>query len=141
MGRPLGSLSSKIREPIIQERKNDPYVTMTLIANKFGVSKQYVEQVLRHEGVRTRRILHTHPCLQCKEEVSLRKKFCNRKCQLKFYRIILTCDECGKTFERMRCDAILTLRTPRTPKAPIKLWFCNHKCQGKHIAKYRKVIP
>lgn len=141
MGRTLGCCSSKIREPVIQERKDNPYMTMQTIANKFNISRQRVHQFLKQKGVMTRRILPKHPCLQCKKEILLRRKFCNRKCQFEFHRITLICDECGKAFKRRLSNAFYTLRKPRTPKAPIKLWFCNRVCQGKHIVKYRAVIP
>ncbi len=137
MGQTLGKHWSKIRVPIIQERKDGPYLTLQQIAAKFGISRQRVEQILKQEGLPTKRLYLKHPCKQCGNEIPLNQKFCNRKCHREFCKITLVCNECETVFKRRRSDALGTLRKPRTLGAPVKLWFCTKQCQGKHIIKYR----
>lgn len=138
MGRALGGYSSKIRELVIQDRKDNPYITLQMIGDKFNVSKQRVYQFLKRERIRAGHVCRKHPCPQCGREVSLKNVFCSKECLSEFHRITLICDECGKSFKRRLSDAFYTLRAPRTPAAPVKLWFCNQKCHGKHVVKYRK---
>jgi len=130
-------------EQVALLRSEDPRLRAINIAKQIGCSRELVRQILLRlrlptnpTGYRVRTLRH---CRNCGGEISYRRwkgeSLC-RACKWRKYHVLVTCTECGKTFERerrqMRAGALLT----RSPSAlfqmlPQTKFFCNRDCQAR----------
>ena len=140
VGRPKGSPGnigarwSKITGGIIEERKKNPCLTLQQIGDKYGVSKEYIRQVLNREGLPTKHFIQNYVCNYCEKILHRRKLFCNHICMRKYHDVQMICDYCGKTFTRKIHNIKISLRRPLGGKGQ-KKFFCNKSCHGKYIAE------
>jgi hypothetical protein len=127
----------KLRAGLIRkERLDNPCAYSAEIAVKYGVSREYVRQVLSHAGLSTKRLVQKHACINCGEIKCKRigQNFCSNGCLQEFHKVTLICDYCGKSFQRLLSEAYWTLRA--VGKGKKKLWFCNKKCNGSYVARH-----
>lgn len=86
------------RQQVVELRQKNPCMTSTWIADKVGLSRERVRQILKSEGLMTKR--PPRLCPQCGKTVrSRRQVYCSWKCRRKDTYIKAACDYCGKLKE------------------------------------------
>jgi len=103
-------------------KRKHPNLGPQQIAERTGLTRQRVWQILKGEGMTTRRI-HRY-CANCNAPMPRKdRKFCSSRCRAEFRRgITLTCDWCGGKFTRQRWD----VKGKR--KRGYKHHFCSKTC-------------
>ena len=105
----------------------DPDLSNAEVGRRLGLSRQRVMEMRRQAGLpaspATQRI-GWHPCLRCRVQIPLRRKYCSRACQWDY--IQLVCDECGKEFQR-----------PRRLAARYEHHLCSQMCKGSWLKLIR----
>ncbi len=108
------------KSKVISLRSTNPYMKMSDIGRAVGVSKQRVYQILRKQGLPTKRSVELkYKCLVCGHSSS--NKFCSKICKAKWQKIPIVCTNCGKLFFR---DKERLLQHHR------EALFCCRKCFG-----------
>ena len=98
---------SNTQKQVIELRNANLFMTMSEIANRVGVSRQRVHQILKKEGIPTGHRIRTkqikkisYNCPMCGTVSSF--KFCSDECKKKWQEIPVVCTRCGKLFTRDR---------------------------------------
>jgi sulfur relay (sulfurtransferase) DsrC/TusE family protein len=122
-------------------REGDATLSLGQIAERVGVTRQRVHQILKEDGLATARVFTSKhpPCPGCGKRRPWRHKreVCNA-CRAKTVSVRLRCDHCSVLFYRRR------YYTPFNPKRASQNWiFCSKRCQGKNLAALYgfKVFP
>jgi len=133
--KPLHSLNT--REQVMELRSADLSMTMSEIANSLGISRQRVFQILRDEGLPTKRYIklkkRLYQCLVC-GRISPRE-FCSDECKKKWHQIPIVCTRCGKLFFR---NVTHLLHNYRQHNHGL---FCGRRCATKWSGKQLKLRP
>ncbi len=103
---------------------------MSEIASKVNISRQRVYQILREEGLPTKRYLKMtqYACAVC-GTISTHK-FCSDECKKKWHQIPVICTRCGKLFIRNRHQFLTNY-----PHFNNNL-FCSRDCSSKWWAEH-----
>lgn len=114
----------KPQKKIIRLRKKFPLLPSNQIAQRVGVSRQYVSTVLQKHELPTAapRIKNLKECLKCKGLHSRRQRFCSSECRFKYTHINVTCAFCHINFYRAR--HVIDNRT----RAGYNRIYCGQKC-------------
>lgn len=99
------------------------------LANKFGVSRQRIGQILsrdaRWDVEKRKRKVRT--CLDCIRPALSRRLWCEEHLN-----ITLSCYECEKTFNRLRSNVFSHEKNPRYI---YHQYFCSRRCLGRTFGK------
>jgi hypothetical protein len=122
-----------VRESIIKERVDNPSATLKQIGDKFGVSREWVRQVLVAGKLPTRhwpvQYYICNNCRKCfKGKYNRSKLFCSKKCRIAYYTASVECETCGTLFTRQFCDMVKGLRTGQHH------FCCSPKCRSKMLS-------
>ena len=105
-----------------------PDGSMAQIGASIGVTREWVRQVVRGEGLEIhRKERHiTGYCLNCNAPLfsGQQEKFCSVACLQSYHRIELTCEVCGTQFSRGG------KQHRESQRRGYKHIFCSKKCQG-----------
>lgn len=87
-------------EKIIELRRNNPCMTMQWIADRVGVSRERIRQVLSAAGLRTWStcINIFFYCVHCGKPS--KREFCSRQCKKEHNRVSVACFNCGTIINR-----------------------------------------
>jgi len=119
------------RPQLIKLRLENPNATLSQLGKLVGCTDERVRQILKSEGLPTKSLHPTHPCLNCGKPLKKQKKYCNRKCWHEYTYTWLTCPTCGKLFEsRIGLPAFKVSRGKRTSE-----FYCSKRCWGKVAGK------
>jgi len=114
---------------ILQERYENRYATLREIGDKFGVTRQYVYQVLKQENVPTLRLKKEkfRICKVCDQRVenSLAKVH-QGKCHGEYYFKLIHCDNCFAKWHMKR--GIIMQKIRRQDKHI----YCSRECSIQH---------
>jgi predicted transcriptional regulator len=121
-----------VRELVIKEREASPCATLQQIADKLGVTKERVRQILVSESLPTTHWkLRNYLCNNCGRNFPAiyggRRIFCSPECQKAYYEATLQCDECGKLFKLRYSE----LR--KAVKRGYQHFYCSRRCRGRAI--------
>jgi len=107
---------------VVALKRKHPNLGPQQIGERTGLTRQRVWQILKEEGMTTKRI-HRY-CATCGAPMPRKdRKFCSSRCRAEFRGgVTLTCDWCGKEFARQRWD----IRGKR--KRGYKHCFCSRGC-------------
>lgn len=124
------------RESIGKIREQNPCATLQSIANKVGVSRERVRQILKSENKPTTHWKPKHICPTCGSEILRRNtgnfnKFCSPECRNKNIYIPVSCSECNKIFP-LRAHYVIYMTNIRGREH----FFCSKECQGAYAGKY-----
>ena len=123
------------KESIVQLKKENPHLTLELIGEETGVSREYVRQVLSDAGVATGK---TQPsCYGCGTllypsknrpymDLQTGHRYC-RACRHDMVWGTYSCHNCQKDVIRRKRDVL---------RATPKYIFCDKTCQGQYIGKH-----
>lgn len=131
------SLRDEVRSYYEMTDGKVPYGSLTLLAEKHGVTRERIRQLTEQMGFtsarKTAKKLRMKNCEWCGEEFEARnrnKKCCSRECYKRYskdkYWTTKPCKNCGKDIE-FRKQLIELGREPT---------YCSKRCQGKWIAKH-----
>lgn len=113
----------------IEIRQKSPCLSSQDIAKKLGVSRERIRQILSRENLPVRRVrTFKYKCNHCGKPTNNRL-FCSMKCQSDYHTISLTCDFCGKLFNRKSYAEQRNIRIHNS-----ELIFCTKQCQGSWLA-------
>ena len=115
--------------PVTELRLRYPCWTVAQIAEKVGLSRQRVDQILRSSKLpigAKRQQRYKYQCQDCGKQLRAPTKS-NRckECSKTQTHLPIVCDWCGKLLERMQWHYI---------KRGYQHAFCNHSCQGRWLA-------
>jgi len=121
---------SDTRQKVRELRSNNLCMNMSEIASKVNISRQRVYQILREEGLPTKRYLKMtqYACAVC-GTISTHK-FCSDECKKKWHQIPVICTRCGKLFIRNRHQFLTNY-----PHFNNNL-FCSRDCSSKWWAEH-----
>ena len=128
------------REVVKKLRIKNPCASAQDIAQKVGISRERVRQILSSEGLEIKSVLRGKPkirvCMNCLKEFDNKlkqgKKFCSRKCWSDYSRITLVCQVCGKNFKRRASEVIYYFNHPQLGNGKIRESICCSRiCNGK----------
>ena len=120
------------KKSIIQLRKRKPLLTGSEIGRKIGVSRQYVSNILKEEGLHNKQPTYKKIVVLCKicEKATPRgQRVCpTRECKDKYYNVDVTCTFCQYPFKMKRGHII------QRHKRGLKHIYCSQSCysKGKH---------
>lgn len=115
---------------IVAARKANPCLTLEAVGERFGCTREYVRQILKGKGEKTRHLITHKHCIACGNQMgNACVSFCSRKCQYAYVRIPIACKECGVIF-RVRASYLISRR-----KHGKDANFCSNKCKGIWIGK------
>jgi len=114
----------KPKNKIIRLRTRYPLLPSNQIAQKIGVSRQYVSTVLQKHELPTAapRIKKLKECLLCGALHSRQNRFCSSACHFKYSHILVTCTFCHIDFYRAR--HVIDNRT----RAGYNKIYCGQRC-------------
>jgi endogenous inhibitor of DNA gyrase (YacG/DUF329 family) len=127
-----------ISESVIAIRKANPCATLQTIGNQVGVSRERVRHLLNDAHLPTTHFKQKYLCVVCGSEIEERDRrqrhspFCSNECSHKYHNVTLSCDFCGKSFERNVSDTLMYHCRPNKKQVGI---FCSRKCFGKWAGK------
>jgi len=122
-------------------------MTQTAIAEKIGVTKQRVGQLVdkaERAGIPVvRRQVRRSKCANCGVEYASKNKFCSKKCRSMFPRNfggpsseiqveIMVCDGCGTKFSRTRRLIYIGKKGAERTGRTLKRTFCTRDCYLKN---------
>jgi len=114
---------------IIRARRENPCATLREIGTSYGVTREYVRQVLSEAKKPTAAYHQTYLCIHCGKDMGTEKRlFCNRQCLSDYSRIKIACTYCGKLREYYAKWLIWQIAHSRRST---DLFFCSNVCQGK----------
>jgi len=118
------------KQRIVELRRRCPQIEVAQIARMVGVSRQWVSQVLKSEGLPTRPRREPQRCARCGKPLSCKGStgLC-RACYASTRRnpmVKLVCAVCGKEFYRPASR----LREMKTGG-----YYCSHACWGKFVGR------
>lgn len=128
-------------QAVVETRMRNPCATLQQMGDKYGVSREWIRQMLEPFNFPTgisQRILVSHTCPNCGGSKGYRAKLC-LKCYTKIHNIQLACSKCEQLFTRNLSEVIFQENVDpdkRPNKKPRQFWFCSHKCGGKWIGKH-----
>jgi predicted transcriptional regulator len=120
---------SNTRKLVIKLRSADLFMTMSEIAQKVGISRQRVHQILQKEGLSTK-----HKTKKCRYKCPVcgtisTWKFCSVECKRKWQLIPIICSRCGNLFTRNKYQFLNNYRHHGNAL------FCSKHCAGKWLAE------
>ena len=126
----ISSPKSDVRKRVRELRVSDLFMTMSEIGQKVNISRQRVFQILKEEGLPTRRKIRKflYECPVC-DTISA-TKFCSLACKKQWQRIPIVCTRCGKLFYSNRHQFFISY--PHHNKG----LFCSKVCTGKGFAEH-----
>jgi predicted nucleic acid-binding Zn ribbon protein len=119
------------RIDVLQLLTADPNLSNAEVGRRLGLSRQRVMQMRREGGLPASQAIRRigwHPCLRCGIQIPPKRKYCSRACQWDY--IQLTCDECGKEFQR-----------PRSKATRYEHHLCSQTCKGSWLKLLRQRKP
>jgi len=118
------------RQKVRDLRSNNLCMNMSEIANKVGISRQRVYQILREEGLPTKHYqkMTQYVCPVC--GTIRAHKFCSDECKKKWQQIPVICDRCGKLFFRNRHQFLTNYSHFNNTL------FCSRDCSSKSWAEH-----
>ena len=118
-------------EKLAKIRWTNPCATLQEMGNRLGVSRERIRQMLNKMELPTRHYTDKKMvgCLECGNPIEEGKKFCDRKCQNAYNKILVTCNQCGKLIERIPSVVIFTERRVRMGYKGN--FYCDRKCFGR----------
>jgi hypothetical protein len=121
---------SEKSQKIIKYRKENPCLTLTVIADKFELSRERIRQIVDRAGVKTRHIRkQTDICPECGEHKSFEAILC-WECFKRNHNVTLQCFVCEKVFKRHQSDVIKRANTTGQVH-----FFCSKHCFGVWFGK------
>ena len=127
----MDSVSLKVN--IIRARQNHPDATLNRIGKKYGVTREYVRQVLSEAGKQTKAEYQHYFCLQCGNDVGIVKRlWCNEQCRYEYQHIKKPCSYCGKI--KQYSKKYLAWEIEHGLHSPAR-FFCSKRCHGKWLAE------
>jgi len=127
------------KDEILALFEEHPNGTLRFLADKVGLSRERVRQVLAEQGLRTVRArgrgktrIFKH-CVLCNRRKKTTSPYCIH-CRKMFFprKSVIICEECGKRFERGFGE--IRSREKRGHKAR----FCSRSCRSKWMARYQR---
>jgi hypothetical protein len=119
-----------VRELVIQERVKNPCATLKQIGDKFGVSREYIRQILSEAGLPTRHRRPGYMCNYCfnvfTPSGSHSILFCNPECSKQYALVTLECESCNKLFPANYSRISYQIR-----KKGQQHFYCSRRCKGK----------
>lgn len=119
-------------------RLHNPCATLQQIAEKAGVSRQHVAQILKTEGLPTRHV-DVRPRYQCVEcDAPLKRdyiRYCSQVCKIKATRVPLECNTCGKRIFRRQWEVLSKTSGQGRGKRYTGNFYCNRSCFGLMAAR------
>ena len=114
----------KPKNKIIRLRTRYPLLPSNQIAQRIGVSRQYVSTILQKYELPTSapKIKKLKECLECNELHFRRQRFCSSDCHFRYSQISVTCTFCHIGFYRAR--HIIDNRT----RAGYNHIYCSRQC-------------
>ena len=105
----------KAKNKIVRLRKKFPLLPSNQIANKVGVSRQYVHKILRqanlHTSAPSRRKNATNACLVCGQPTSdSRYRFCSKECRVDYLTVDMVCSFCKVVYTITRSQLAQKVR-------------------------------
>ena len=133
----VGMISqAPVRKWVVNIRRGNPCAKLYQIAQRVGVTKERVRQILYDEGLPTSAVILRIACMVCGKRTR-NKKFCSHECQLEYHLIPLTCEVCGRVFKRKKAWIMASYRyTPNADGSPHI--FCDKHCHGKWLYQFRR---
>lgn len=114
---------------IIRLRTRNPLLTGTEIASKIGVTRQYVSQILKQNGLNNKQPHYKKKvavCRVCQTITKNNKKFCsNSVCRQQYYHIPVECAFCHYQFTLERGQIV------QRYNRGMKNIYCSHSCYAK----------
>jgi len=93
------------------------------IGERFGISRQRVQQIAKKEGIKKER-KKKYKCIVCGKEIKTQRKYCNT-CRENLKKPTFICINCGKFFRRYLSEAKVK-----------NIRFCSDKCRLEYITKH-----
>jgi hypothetical protein len=119
-----------VRESIVEERANNPCATLKQIADKHGVIKERVRQVLSETNLPTRHWRQSYICNNCAMEFYPRggrsKRFCSPDCRKEYFTARVACDSCGRVYQTSYPQLIRGII-----KEGQRYFYCSRSCKGR----------
>jgi len=133
--------SEFVRINVIRARRNNPCATQLQIANRYGITRERVRQILKEAEKPTAAYKQIYLCPSCGKELPSEKQlrarqgkvtFCNKQCRYDYGHIKVACDYCGNLKEYRVGELISHIRTGNTKH---NHFFCSRVCQGKWLGE------
>lgn len=99
------SIITGVREDVINIRRSNPCATLQGIADKVGVSRERIRQILESERLQTKHYKQKYDCLNCHNIFTPKSskrglRFCSVKCKYEYTHPLIICDNCGILFRK-----------------------------------------
>ena len=121
------------RANILRMRRSNPCVTLQVIGDEFGVTRERVRQILLEEGKPTVAYRQTYLCTQCGKDVGVVPKlFCSPKCRHEYGHIKIACTYCGQLKEYNVKQLVWYIKHGRHGT---DFFFCSKRCQGRWLVE------
>lgn len=128
-------MGSEAKQLVCDLRRDNPCLTLESIANKVGVSRERVRQILRSESLPTKAIKRLWRkkaiCPNCGilfMHKNSNNDYCSLSCKKEHHRITLSCDGCRRLFIRPQAEILYRARV-----SPDKKWFCSRACRSRYL--------
>ena len=130
---------SEKSQKIVKYRKENPCLTLTVIADKFGLTRERIRQIVSRAGIKTRHLSNSSKiCPTCNGVKSRQSKQC-MSCFKREHNLDLQCFICEGWFKRNQSKVIKRANTTGQVH-----FFCSKHCFGtwlgkNNIGKKRKI--
>ncbi len=132
----MAKIKTKRNEEIVNLKLSHPCLSVTVVAEKYGITQQRVSEIWRFNGVHAQEIKKDYYfCNYCGERfhpkaTNSRNLYCNNHCRKLANQITFVCEECGQTFSvrqsTVKYRLTKGLGVPR---------FCSRGCLGANIGR------
>jgi hypothetical protein len=119
-----------VQQLVVRERHNNPCATLKQIADKYGVTKERVRQILSAADLPTRHWKQGYICNSCGREFypayGHSKLFCGTDCRKEYGLVTVECEACGKLYQMSYFELIR-----KVVKLGQRHFYCSRRCNGK----------
>ena len=117
---------------VTEARNSNPCATLQEIADRHGVSKERIRQVLKKARLPTGRIYQTYECLNCGKDMGPRpyRKFCAFECYHAYSYIKIACAVCG-VLKEYNAKQVVWRRAHGKKRTGV--FFCSKRCCGFYL--------
>jgi hypothetical protein len=116
-------------------RRADSYMTLQAIADRVGVTRERVRQILREARLPTvAQVLYKHHCALCGGRISAKHRR-HRAClrEIAPAPVLHSCPTCGRDFNTPQYVVTYRDKDGRYKGG----WFCSRRCHGKAWRKFK----
>ena len=125
-------------EKVITYRQRNPCMSGQAIADRLGITRERVRQILQKVNLPTRAYKVPKLCAYCGDVIDkpYRKKYCSTDCHNKDTFVQVSCSYCGNLHTRHKSYVICNTR-----RSGGDYFFCNNVCQGKYLGTHWGKLP